>query len=143
MNKKEQQMYQAQDDAYTMARYQEIMADKGRARRAVKAAQSQAKNMEAQAKAMTPRSVARHTPFQATLLVKIPLRLQRNADKKMKIGPDFLLFKIPSFRFLGIEFIKSPRAADRHKLHRSAYRPVRASPDAVPHGSVRLCARYV
>jgi hypothetical protein len=52
MNKKEQQMYQAQDDAYTMARYQEIMADKGRARRAVKAAQSQAKNMEAQAKAM-------------------------------------------------------------------------------------------
>ena len=52
MNKKEQQMYQAQDDAYTMARYQETMADKGRARRAVKAAQSQAKNMEAQAKAM-------------------------------------------------------------------------------------------
>lgn len=52
MNKKEQQMYQAQDDAYTMARYQDIMADKGRARRAVKAAQSQAKNMEAQAKAM-------------------------------------------------------------------------------------------
>lgn len=52
MNKKEQQMYQAQDDAYTMARYQEIMADKGRGRRAVKAAQSQAKNMEAQAKAM-------------------------------------------------------------------------------------------
>lgn len=52
MNKKEQQKYQAQDDAYTMARYQEIMADKGRARRAVKAAQSQAKNMEAQAKAM-------------------------------------------------------------------------------------------
>ena len=38
MNKREQQKYQAQDDAYTMARYQEIMADKARAGRAIKAA---------------------------------------------------------------------------------------------------------
>ena len=52
MNKREEQKYQAQDDAYTMARYHEIMADKGRARRAVKAAQQQASGMEKQAKAM-------------------------------------------------------------------------------------------
>lgn len=52
MNKKEQQQYQAQDDAYTMARYHEIMADKARARRAVKAAQQQAKSMEQQATSM-------------------------------------------------------------------------------------------
>ena len=52
MNKKEQQMYQAQDDAYTMARYHEIMQDKGRAARAVKVANKQAKGMQMQAKAM-------------------------------------------------------------------------------------------
>ena len=52
MNKKEQQQYQAQDDAYTMARYHEIMADKARAKRAVKAAQQQANGMEKQAQAM-------------------------------------------------------------------------------------------
>lgn len=52
MNKREQQKYQAQDDAYTMARYHEIMADKSRARRAVKAAQQQASGMEKQAQAM-------------------------------------------------------------------------------------------
>lgn len=52
MNKREQQKYQAQDDAYTMARYHEIMADKGRARRAVQAAKQQASGMEKQAQAM-------------------------------------------------------------------------------------------
>jgi hypothetical protein len=52
MNKKEQQKYQAQDDAYTMARYHEIMQDKGRAARAVKVANEQAKGMQMQAKAM-------------------------------------------------------------------------------------------
>lgn len=52
MNKKEQQKWQAQDDAYTMARYHEIMADKARASRAVKAAQQQASGMEKQAQAM-------------------------------------------------------------------------------------------
>ena len=52
MNKREQQKYQAQDDAYTMARYHEIMADKGRARRAVKAAEQNAKALDAQSKAM-------------------------------------------------------------------------------------------
>lgn len=52
MNKKEQQKYQAQDDAYTMARYHEIMQDKGRAARAIKVANEQAKGMQMQAKAM-------------------------------------------------------------------------------------------
>ena len=46
------QKYQAQEDAYTMARYQEIKADKARMSRAVKVAQQQAKGLEAQAKAM-------------------------------------------------------------------------------------------
>ena len=52
MNKKEQQMYQAQDDAYTMARYHEIMADKQRANRAAKVAKQQAVNLQKQATAM-------------------------------------------------------------------------------------------
>lgn len=50
--KAEQQKWQAQDDAYTMARYQEIMADKARARRAVKFVSNQANQMQKQAKAM-------------------------------------------------------------------------------------------
>ena len=50
--KQEQQMYQAQDDAYTMARYQEIMSDKQRAARAIKVAKQQASNMQKQADAM-------------------------------------------------------------------------------------------
>ena len=52
MNKKEQLKFQAQDDAYTMARYHEIMQDKGRAARAIKVANEQAKGMQMQAKAM-------------------------------------------------------------------------------------------
>lgn len=52
MNKREQQKYQAQDDAYTMARYQEIMADKARAGRAIKAAKEQASSMQKQADSM-------------------------------------------------------------------------------------------
>lgn len=50
---KEKQEWQAQDDAYTMARYQEIIADKERASRAIKAAQKQATAMQKQADAMT------------------------------------------------------------------------------------------
>jgi hypothetical protein len=46
---KEKQDWQAQDDAYTMARYQEIMADKKRAARAVKAARQQADAMKSAA----------------------------------------------------------------------------------------------
>lgn len=50
--KEEQQKYQAQDDAYTMARYHEIMQDKKRVARAVKVAKEQASNMQKQANAM-------------------------------------------------------------------------------------------
>ena len=52
ISKKEQQKYQAQEDAYTMARYQEILQDKGRVARAVKVAKQQATNMQQQATAM-------------------------------------------------------------------------------------------
>lgn len=52
MTKAEERKYQAQEDAYTMARYQEIMQDKGRAQRAIKVAQEQASNMQKQANAM-------------------------------------------------------------------------------------------
>jgi hypothetical protein len=52
-NKAQEQKFQAQDDAYTMARYQEIMADKARASRAIKVAKQQASNMRKQADAMT------------------------------------------------------------------------------------------
>ena len=48
----EKQKWQAQDDAYTMARYQEIMADKARANRAVKFVNNQARQMQKQANAM-------------------------------------------------------------------------------------------
>ena len=51
-NMTEKQRWQAQDDAYTMARYQEIMADKARASRAVKFVSNQANQMQKQAKAM-------------------------------------------------------------------------------------------
>lgn len=49
----EKQKWQAQEDAYTMARYQEIMADKARANRAVKFVNNQAKAMQKQANAMS------------------------------------------------------------------------------------------
>ena len=45
-NMTEKQRWQAQDDAYTMARYQEIMADKARASRAVKFVSNQANQMK-------------------------------------------------------------------------------------------------
>ena len=60
ISKKEQQKYQAQDDAYTMARYHEIMQDKARVARAVKVASEQAKGMQMQAKAM--QAVAKTKP---------------------------------------------------------------------------------
>lgn len=56
---KEKQDWQAQDDAYTMARYQEIMADKKRAARAVKAARQQAYAMQKQADAMKSAAINR------------------------------------------------------------------------------------
>lgn len=51
MNKQELK-WQAEDDARTMARYQEIMSDKARMNRAVKAAQQEANNLEKRASAM-------------------------------------------------------------------------------------------
>jgi hypothetical protein len=52
ISKKEQQNWQAQDDAMTMARYQEIMSDKARLNRAVKAAKQQAADLNKRAAAM-------------------------------------------------------------------------------------------
>lgn len=52
MNKSEQQKWQAQDDAYTMAKYQEILSDKARLSRAVKAAKQQAADLNKRANAM-------------------------------------------------------------------------------------------
>lgn len=45
MRKRELQ-WQAEEDARTLARYQEIMQDKGRVSRATKEAQKQAKDLE-------------------------------------------------------------------------------------------------
>lgn len=44
--------WQAESDAYTMAKYQEIISDKSRMGRAVKFAQKKAKDMAASANAM-------------------------------------------------------------------------------------------
>lgn len=44
--------WQAESDARTMAQYQEIMADKARMGRAIKAAQREANNLEKRASAM-------------------------------------------------------------------------------------------
>lgn len=52
MNKSEQQKWQAQDDAMTMARYQEILSDKARLNRAVKVAKQQAADLNKRAAAM-------------------------------------------------------------------------------------------
>ena len=52
MNKSEQQKWQAQDDARTMAMYQEIMSDKARLNRAVKVAKQQAADLNKRAAAM-------------------------------------------------------------------------------------------
>ena len=48
----EKQQYQAEEDAYVMARYQEIAANKARMQRAVKVANQRAKDLETQAKTM-------------------------------------------------------------------------------------------
>lgn len=53
MNKFDQQKWQAQDDAMTMARYQEILADKARLNRAVKVAKQQAADLNKRADALT------------------------------------------------------------------------------------------
>lgn len=48
----QERKWQAESDAATMARYQEIMSDKARMSRAVKEAQRQARDLNARASAM-------------------------------------------------------------------------------------------
>lgn len=52
-DKKREQKWQAEEDANTMARYNEIMADKARQQRAVAAAKERAKDLMTRAAAMT------------------------------------------------------------------------------------------
>lgn len=53
ISKSEQQKWQAQEDAMTMARYQEIMSDKSRMQRAVKVAKQQAADLNKRAAALS------------------------------------------------------------------------------------------
>lgn len=52
ISKKEEQKWQAQDDARVMAQYQEIISDKARMGRAVKEATKQASDLSKRANAM-------------------------------------------------------------------------------------------
>lgn len=52
MNKSQEQKWQAEDDARTMANYQEILNDKGRLGRAIKVAKQQATALNKRANAM-------------------------------------------------------------------------------------------
>ena len=63
VSKKTEQDWQAESDAHTMATYQEILSDKARMNRAIKAAKAEAQNLTKRAAAMkgaasvkTPRS---------------------------------------------------------------------------------------
>ena len=49
---KQDLQYQAEGDAYTMAKYQEIMSDKARMNRAIKEANKQAQDLTKRASAM-------------------------------------------------------------------------------------------
>lgn len=57
MSKREDLKWQAESDADTMARYQEILGDKARMGRAIKVAETRAKDLTRRANAM--QSVAR------------------------------------------------------------------------------------
>lgn len=52
VSKKQEQQWQAQDDARVMAQYQEIISDKARMGRAVKEANKQAQDLTKRANAM-------------------------------------------------------------------------------------------
>lgn len=52
MKKSEEQRWQAEEDASTMARYQEIMEDSSRMKRAIKVAQDRAKDLQKRASLM-------------------------------------------------------------------------------------------
>lgn len=60
ISKRQEQQWQAEDDARTMANYQEILGDKARMNRAIKVAQQQAKDLSKRASAM--QSVAKVRP---------------------------------------------------------------------------------
>lgn len=49
----ERRQYQAEEDAYTMARYEELMQDKGRVKRAVSVARKRADDLKKQADTMS------------------------------------------------------------------------------------------
>ena len=51
-SKKQEQQWQAEDDARTMARYQEILSDKARMGRAIKEANKQAQDLTKRASVM-------------------------------------------------------------------------------------------
>ena len=51
-SKKDELKWQAEDDARTMAQYQEILGDKARMNRAIKVAERQAKDLSKRASAM-------------------------------------------------------------------------------------------
>lgn len=57
VSKAQEQKWQAESDAHTMAEYQQIMGDKARMQRAIKVAQQQANDLTKRANAM--QSVAR------------------------------------------------------------------------------------
>lgn len=59
ISKKQEQQWQAETDAHTMASYQEILNDKARMNRAIKVAEKQAKDLTRRANAM--QSVAKRT----------------------------------------------------------------------------------
>lgn len=52
-SKAQEQQWQAEEDARTMARYQEIMGDRSRMNRAVKVARQQASDLNKRAATMT------------------------------------------------------------------------------------------
>lgn len=52
ISKKQEQQWQAEDDARVMATYQEILGDRGRMNRAIKVAERQAKDLSKRASAM-------------------------------------------------------------------------------------------
>lgn len=60
ISKKQEQQWQAEDDARTMANYQEILGDKARMNRAIRVAQQQAKDLSKRASAM--QTVAKTRP---------------------------------------------------------------------------------
>lgn len=60
---KQDLQYQAESDAYTMAKYQEIMNDKSRMNRAIKEANKQAQDLNRRANAMRSAAKMKTTPI--------------------------------------------------------------------------------